>query len=111
VQKLRVFKVTVSPKRDRTAPYKFLLKSTLTPPAGVAAKTACTGKVAITVKAGKKTVAKRSVVLRAKCTWSLRLTFANRRKLGNGRLSISTSYLGNKLVRVTAATKLAVRAG
>jgi phospholipase C len=108
---LRAFKVSVTPHRDRRAPYTFALKGSLTPPAGVNRARACTGTVSVSVRARAKAVAKRSVRLRGTCGWSAKLRFANRRKLGNGRLSIGVSFLGNTLVRPSKTRKLAVRAG
>ncbi|MCW3013385.1 MAG: Phospholipase [Solirubrobacterales bacterium] len=108
---LRAFKVRVTPHRDRRAPYRFALSGTLTLPSGVAAASACKGTVSVGVYVGGKRLAKRTVMLRGKCTWTLRLAFANRRKLGSGRLSIRVAFAGNALLRPSAVTKLAVRAG
>jgi phospholipase C len=107
----RTFAVTASPKRDRSAPYRFSLSGHLTPPAGVARASACKGKVSITVTAGKKTVAKKSATLHSTCKWSLRLTFASRRHLGNGRLTVKTTFAGNTVLLSKRSASLAVRAG
>jgi phospholipase C len=110
-QRLRAFKVAVTPRRDRRAPYRFALKGSLTPPAGVSRAGACTGTVSVTVRAAGKSVLKRSVRLHGTCGWSAHLRFASRRKLGNGRLAIRVSFLGNALVSPSAVRKLAARAG
>jgi hypothetical protein len=101
------FKASVKPARDRSKPFVFKLKGRLTPPAGAA----CTGKVSVAVRAGKKLVTTRKASLPATCAWSLGLKLTSKKRLGNGRLTLRPRYLGSAAVLARNAKALHVRAG
>jgi phospholipase C len=103
----RGFSAGVKPKRDRRAPFVFALKGKLKPPAG----SACGGPVSVAVKAARKSVTTRRTQVKASCAWSLKLRFANKRRLGKGRLAIRARFLGNAALLPRSAKTLKVRAG
>ncbi len=109
----RAFAVAVSTKRDRTAPYAFRVSGRLTPPAGT---TICSGKVKVTVTAGKKVVSTRRVNLRragSACTYaaSFRLRSKPRTLPRSGKVTISARYLGTTRVTARTAKPKVVRLG
>jgi subtilisin-like proprotein convertase family protein len=100
-------------KRDRTAPYKFNVSGKLNLPPGVAA---CVGKVQVTAKAGRRTVASKKVSLRKKgaaCTYKAALTFKKKPKglPSSGKLKISARFLGNTSLTARAAGAKSVKLG
>jgi hypothetical protein len=101
------FSARVKPTRDRKAPYIFVLSGKLKPPAGAG----CGGKVSVSVKAGSKTVTTPRAKVKASCAWTLKLRFSNKKRLGNGKLTLRTSFLGTSDVLSRKAKTLKVRAG
>jgi WD40 repeat protein len=98
------------PKRDRKLPYKFTFSGKLTPAAGAT----CSGKVTLTVKHGKKTVAKKTATLSSSCKWKAVVTFKNRKKLGKkktGKLSAKARFGGNAALNAKASNAVTVRYG
>jgi hypothetical protein len=98
------------PKRDRRLPFKFTFSGKLTPAAGAT----CSGKVVLTVKRGKKTVAKRTAKLSPSCAWKARVTFRNRKKLGrkrSGKLTAKARYTGNTAMTTKTSKTVTVRFG
>jgi phospholipase C len=101
------FSARAKPRRDRRAPFAFVLSGKLTPPSGAA----CGGRVSVSVHAGRKAVTTRRAALRSSCAWSLKLRFGNRRRLGRGRLTLKPRFLGTAAVLPRSAKTLKVRAG
>jgi phospholipase C len=101
------FSAGVKPKRDRKAPFVFTLSGKLKPPAGVL----CRGKVSVPVRTTKKAVTTRRTSVRSSCKWSLKLGFAKKKPLGNGRLTLRPRYLGSANLLPRSAKALKVRAG
>jgi hypothetical protein len=98
------------PKRDKTLPYKFTFSGKLTPAAG----TTCSGKVVVTVKHGKKTVAKKTATLSSSCKWKAVVKFKNRKKLGKkktGKLTAKARFGGNAGLNAKSSKALTVRYG
>jgi len=98
------------PTRDRTLPFRFTFSGTLTPAAG----TTCSGKVVLTVKRGRKTVAKKTATLASSCKWKAVVKFANRRKLGrkrSGKLVAKARFAGSSTLDTKLSKALAVRYG
>lgn len=98
-----------TPKRDWRAPYRFTTKGRLALPAGVAPESGCSGTVAVTFKAGKKTVSTRRVALTRTCTYSSRVTFRLPRRLRPKTLAVSVVYSGNAVLEGVRARRLNVR--
>ena len=90
---------TLKPSRDRRAPYRFAVSGRLTPPAGVSRADACTGRVSVQVKAGKKTISTRRTTLRSNCSYRSTVTFRDRRRFGRrSSLKVRVRFLGNSRV-------------
>jgi 6-phosphogluconolactonase (cycloisomerase 2 family) len=105
---------SAKPKRDRKLPFKFTFSGKLTLPAGVSAAQGCTGKVALRVKRGKKTVLKKSAKVSSACKWKVVATFKNRKKLGkkrSGTLTATARFGGNAAVLAKSAKAVKVRFG
>jgi hypothetical protein len=102
--------IAAKPKRDKKLPFKFTLSGKLTPAAG----TTCSGKVAVTVKRGKKSVAKRTAKLSSACKYKAVVKFNNRKKLGKkkkGKLTAKARYGGNAAMTAKSSKALTVRFG
>jgi hypothetical protein len=72
------------------------------------------GKVVLTVKHGKKTVAKKTAKLSSSCKWKAVVKFANRKKLGkkrSGKLVAKARYGGNAALNAKSSKALTVRYG
>ena len=98
------------PKRDRTLPYKFRFKGKLTPAAGAA----CSGEVVVTLKRGRKRVARKRATLSSACTYRVVVKIKNRRKLGkkrSGKLTAKARYTGNTAMLERMSRKVTVRYG
>lgn len=103
---------TVSPARDRSAPYRFVTSGRIVLPAGLTAASACrTGFVSVQVKRGTKTISTRRSALTRDCRFSSTVAFRDRRRLGGGRLQVVVRFLGNAVLAPQAAERMAVRAG
>ena len=103
---------TVSPARDRRAPYRFTTSGRLVLPQGVTAAAGCaTGFVAVQVKRGTRTVSTRRAALGRDCRFASTVVFRDRRRLGAGRLQVVVRFLGNPILGPQTAERVAVRAG
>ena len=108
----RSLSATVSPARDRRAAYRFTTSGRLTLPSEVTRAVGCaSGQVAVTLKRGRRTVSSRRAALRRDCTYRSVVTFASRRRLGDGRLRVVARFLGNSVLRSAAAQGRSVRVG
>jgi hypothetical protein len=102
----------VTPMRDVTLPYDFRTTGKLTRPSGVSAKAGCTGRVTVTVKAGTKTISRRTTRLRSNCTYRTSVRFRDRTRIGTlGALRFTARFQGNKALRARQATTVRVRVG
>jgi hypothetical protein len=102
--------LAAKPKRDRRLPYKFTFSGRLTPAAGAT----CSGKVALKVRRGAKTVAKKTATLASTCRWKAVVKFKNRRKLGKkraGKLTAKARFRGNTALTAKSSKALSVRYG
>ncbi|MGI8623657.1 MAG: hypothetical protein ACR2NB_09285, partial [Solirubrobacteraceae bacterium] len=91
---------TVRPKRDRTAPYRFTTRGTLTRPSGVSRARGCKGKVRVTVKRSvrSKTLSSRLVRVSSSCAFTSKVTFKSRKRLSkarSGTLRFTIRFQGN----------------
>ncbi|MDX6657943.1 MAG: hypothetical protein QOH62_2736 [Solirubrobacteraceae bacterium] len=106
--------VSAKPKRDRKLPYKFTFSGNLRLPPGVFEAQGCTGKVALTVKRGKKIVLNKSAKVSSSCKWKVIATFKNRKKLGkkrSGTLTAAAKFGGNAVLLAKSAKAVKVRYG
>jgi hypothetical protein len=106
------FTATVTPLRDRRAPYTFGFSGRLTPPAGLSGPNVCKGNVSVQIKRGTKTLSTRRRGVRKDCTWISNIGFANRSRIGRiGRLKVLVRFLGNDVLSPRGPTALTIRAG
>ena len=98
-----------SPKRDRSAPYRFTTRGKLALPAGVTATAGCTGTVVVSFRAGKKTVSSRRVALNKDCTYRSKVTFRLPRRLNPRTLNVVTVFSGNAVLEGIQAKRHSVR--
>lgn len=104
--------VTVSPGRDRRAPYRFVTRGRLALPTGLSPATSCQGgRVSVQIKRGTKTVSTRRVDLRTNCTFSSSVRFARSRRTARGTLKVTVRFLGNAVLERITARPRTVRAG
>ncbi|HEX8085465.1 MAG TPA: M14 family metallopeptidase [Solirubrobacteraceae bacterium] len=105
--KPRAVRVSVKPRRDRRRPYRFTVTGRVVPPNGLSAASACAGgRAAVTLKAGKRNVARRVVKLRG-CSFKVRVTSRKRAR----KLRVGVRFLGSDGLEAASARQLTVRAG
>ncbi len=94
---------SVTPARDLRAPFVFRISGRLTLPNDVTRTQGCRGRVSVQIKRGGTTISTRRVFLTRSCTYSLRVSFANRVRFRTStRLRFTARFLGN--ARVFPAT-------
>jgi len=106
----RGLSVRVSPRRDRTRPYRFRTTGRLLLPSGMSASDGCRGRVSVQVRAGRRTVSTRRASVRADCTFRSSLVVRAPRRLGRGRLAFTVRFLGNASLTAYRAKARRVRA-
>ena len=95
---------SVTPSSDSTPPYQYTVKGTLGLTAAAAkagaaqANPACSGKVRIVVKRGRKRVARKSARVKSNCTYRKKFTFSAKKLPGSGKLKFKASFRGNALL-------------
>jgi len=98
--------LSLSPRSDRKPPFSFTASGRLTI-TRAALRDACTGRVVLTVAAGKKTVLTQAAPLRLSkgdCRYKAKLTLRDRKRIGEKTktLKITAAFPGNQ--RLTAST-------
>jgi hypothetical protein len=96
-----------TPARDRRRPFRFRVRGTLVPPAGVDRSRACRGRVTIRFKAGTKTVRLRRARVTRTCRYRSRVRVRVRPRV----LRVRARFRGNAVLRPRSAPTLRVRAG
>jgi hypothetical protein len=97
-----------SPRRDRRAPYRFLISGRVLLPSGVTRAQACgSGTVSMRARAGRRTVARRRVRLDARCRFRSRVTIRLREE---GRVLFLATFNGNRAL-MSAGARARVRVG
>ena len=100
----------VTPMRDVLLPYDFRTTGRLTRPSGVSKKAGCRGRVTVTVKAGKKTISRRTTRLRSNCTYTNKVRFRDAKRFGTANaLRFTARFQGNAALRARQATSVKVR--
>ncbi len=93
---IRGMTARVSPTRDRRAPYRFTVSGRIIRPAGIGPSACRRGTVSAQWKTiGGTTLSTRRVTLSSTCTYRSRVTFQNKKRLGNGRLKVRVRFRGN----------------
>ncbi|HEX2084497.1 MAG TPA: M14 family zinc carboxypeptidase [Solirubrobacteraceae bacterium] len=97
----------VSPRRDRTKPYRFRVRGSVLPAAGLSKPAACAGgKVAVALRKGTRTVGRRTARVTGACRFSTVVTSRRR-----GRLRLTVRFAGSRALAARAARAGTVRAG
>jgi Ca2+-binding RTX toxin-like protein len=99
----RSLSLTLSPSRDRKAPYRFFASGKLTLPAPVSRTQGCgDGQVTITIKAGKKTVGTRRIPISRVCEYKLRISFPHR-PASTSTLRFTARFSGNDVLQAASS--------
>ena len=115
----RRLSATVGPRRDRRAPYRFLVSGTLSLPTAFAPfrREVCAegGRVSVQTKLGSRTVSTRRVRIQSDCSYDVTVTFRNKRRLLGRRrsatLKFTARFLGNRYLRPMAGRSINARVG
>jgi Tol biopolymer transport system component len=90
----------VRPRRDRTLPFRYVVRGRLGLPSVVPAANGCRGRVLIRVKRGKRTVLTRRARLSSSCRYRRVIAFKSTRRLraSKGRLKVRVVFRGNTVL-------------
>ena len=104
---------SVTPARDRSAPFRFTTAGRIGLPSTVTRTQGCgAGTVSVQIKAGSRTISTRRSTLRGDCSYRSTVSFAVRSRLGStGRLKVTVRFLGNDVLKPRTAASRMVRAG
>ncbi len=96
VRKRGRLSAAVTPSSDLRPAYVFRTSGRLTLPAGVSKAAGCKGRISVQVKRGAVTISTRRPSLTSNCTYSSRVTFANKRRFGTAaKLKFTVRFRGN----------------
>jgi hypothetical protein len=99
----------ITPGRDKRPPYAFRTIGSLAPPAGTNRSQACSGRVSIVVKRGRKTISSRAATVGSDCTFAQKVRF-DRKRVGSARsLRWVVTYQGNGMLLPQKAKARTVR--
>ena len=104
--KARGLSMTVAPKRDQRAPYRFTVSGSLQLPSTVAKADGCAGKVTVDAKLKAKRVARKTVSLDSACRFKTTLTAPKK-----GSISITAAFAGTASIAKLSARAVRVTAG
>ena len=91
----------VRPKRDRRRPFKFKVTGKLKRPSGVSKSAGCKGKIKITVRKGKKVLAKKTTKVKSSCKYVKKNIRLKAKKAGRkGKAKFTISFRGNAKLKV-----------
>ncbi len=99
--------LVASPKRARRAPYRFTLSGKLTVPAQAGS---CSGRVAIRIKRGTRTLSSRTVAVKSNCSYRVTVKLSAR-AAGPAKLTVQASFQGNQGLLPKSAKSVSVRTG
>lgn len=103
-------RLSVTPRRDRRAPFRFRARGVLTLPAGMAGATGCSaGRVTLRAGAGSRTVTTRHVDLTPACTFSSALTFGRSRRGRARAVTVRARFSGNAALTSAESSSRTVR--
>ena len=102
----------VAPRKATRFPYRYTLTGKLSLPKGITPGRGCGGRITVTVKRGKKTVATARATVTKKCTWRTAVTVTQRHKVpGHGRLAFTPAFGGNRALGALTARPLTAAYG
>ncbi|HWF24193.1 MAG TPA: choice-of-anchor Q domain-containing protein, partial [Solirubrobacteraceae bacterium] len=88
--------VTTSPHHARVFPYRYKFTGRVRLPHGVTNGAACSGRISVVIKRGKKTVLRGRTSVFASCGWKLSVRLSKRKSVpGHGTLRVTVSFAGN----------------
>ena len=106
VPRFKPSKVSISttPKKDSKKPFTFTTNGTISLPSGVSKAAGCSGTVAVTFKAGSKTISTRKAKVSKSCTYRSKVTFSLPSRLHPKSLRAQATFRGNAVLvsRVSA---------
>jgi hypothetical protein len=100
---------TTTPKKDSKAPFTFTTKGKINLPSGVSAAAGCTGTVAVTFKAGKKTISTRKAKVSKTCTFRSKVKFSIPSRLHPKSLRVQSTFRGNAVLTSRASSRKTVK--
>jgi hypothetical protein len=100
---------TTTPKKDSSAPFTFTTKGRISRPAGVSAAAGCRGTVAVTFKAGKKTISTRKAKVSKSCTFRSKVKFSIPSRLHPKSLRVRSTFRGNAVLTSRASSRKTVK--
>ena len=110
--KPRGLQLSVTPRRDRTRPFRYVARGKLLLPSGVTKANGCgSGTVRVQFSSGGKPIAAKKAPVNANCRYRVVTTFVNRSRIVKGKLRVTARFSGNKFLRGISARALSVRAG
>jgi hypothetical protein len=98
-----------TPKKDANAPFTFTTKGTISLPSGVTNAAGCNGTVAVTFKAGKKTISTRKAKVSKSCTFRSKVTFRLPSRLHPKSLRVQSTFRGNAVLTSRASKRTSVK--
>jgi Ca2+-binding RTX toxin-like protein len=98
---------TTKPRSDTSDPRTFTTTGKLTLPTGVTRAQGCSGKVAVTFKAGRKTISTRRVNLTKTCSYRSKVKFEIPSRLA-GKLQVVVRFAGNAVLAPKSAKRASV---
>jgi hypothetical protein len=101
----------VKPRWDHRRPFRFRVRGSLVPPAGVDRSQACTGRVTIRFKLRRKTVRLRRARITTTCRYRSRVRVTLRPRRHPATLRVLVRFRGNAVLRPKSAATRKVRAG
>ena len=101
----------VRPRWDHVRPFRFRVRGTLIPPAGVDRSQACGGRVTIRIKLRRKTVGLRRARITTGCRYRARVRVRLSPRRNSVRLRVLVRFRGNAVLKPKSAPKRTVRAG
>jgi hypothetical protein len=104
---------SVRPRRDRSLPFRYVVKGRLGRPSTVPAALACRGRVTIKVTKRKRTITSRRARLARSCRYRKVVVIRSTRRLraSKGRLRVSVSFAGNSVLTSRRGERRVVRFG
>ena len=95
--------LNVSPRRDGSAPYRFVFRGGLVRPTSIPASQGCAGTVVIRIRSGSRVVASSRAVLTKKCSYAKRVTLPTRAGRARSSFRVTASFLGNRVLSTKTA--------
>lgn len=96
----------VKPKRDRAKPFRFTASGKVNRKRA-AKGPACRGRVKITVKKGKKTLANKTARVKGNCSYKAKVKLSNKKAGRKGTAKFTARFGGNSVLKAKSAKKSA----